>query len=106
MASLSDIQRVKEHHQKNIIGIEACADKYYKMVFFAYENNKAYNSLKKNLTLHQFFQEDFHVKIDVKLIDDGAVGFCYSEMKDIRCFDIGMYWKLVQLVISSMVSLL
>ena len=52
------------------------------------------------------FQEDFHVKIDVKLIDDGAVGFCYSEMKDIRCFDIGMYWKLVQLVISSMASLL
>ena len=43
------------------------------------------------------------MKIDVKLIDDGAVGFCYSEMKDIRCFDIGMYWKLVQLVISSMV---
>ena len=59
MASLSDIQRVKEHHQKNIIGIEACADKYYKMVFFAYENNKAYNSLKKNLTLHQTFLRRF-----------------------------------------------
>ena len=59
MASLSDIQRVKEHHQKNIIGIEACADKYYKMVFFAYENNKAYNSLMKNLTLHQFLSRRF-----------------------------------------------
>lgn len=59
MASLSDIQRVKEHHQKNIIGIEACADKYYKMVFFAYENNKAYNSLKKILTLHQSFSRRF-----------------------------------------------
>ena len=59
MASLSDIQRVKEHHQKNIIGIEACADKYYKMVFFAYENNKAYNSLNKNSTLHQSFSRRF-----------------------------------------------
>ena len=61
MASLSDIQRVKEHHQKNIIGIEACADKYYKMVFFAYENNKAYNSLKKMLSylnLRQSFEKN------------------------------------------------